>query len=125
MPATLDYPLRSDSINWVYAPELECNMNNRQMYCLRGKVLGGSSCINGMAYVRWHANDYARWAQSFAVCRWSYFDCLPYFTKVGRLNIAGDIYRGNDGPHKVMASNMNNPLYQAWLKAGREFFRCG
>ena len=120
MPAALAYPMASTSINWAYKSEADPYMNNRRMYCPRGKVLGGSSSINGMAYVRGHAFDYNRWAQIDGCRDWSYSDCLPYFKKAECLDIGGDVYRGTDGPLKVTAGKMENPLYKAWLMAGEE-----
>ena len=90
------------------------------MYCPRGRVLGGSSSINGMAYVRGHAFDYNRWAQIDGCQGWSYSDCLPYFKQAESLDIGGDTYRGSDGPLKVTAGKMNNPLHKAWMMAGKE-----
>ena len=120
MPAALAYPMASTSINWAYKSEPDPHMNSRRMYCPRGKVLGGSSSINGMAYVRGHAFDYNRWAQTDGCRDWSYSDCLPYFKKAECLDVGGDIYRGADGPLKVTAGKMENPLYKAWLMAGKE-----
>ena len=120
MPAALAYPLSNDAVNWAYKSEPDPHMDNRQMYCPRGKVLGGSSSINGMAYVRGHAFDYNRWAQVDGCRGWSYSDCLPYFKRAESLDIGGDTYRGSDGPLKVTAGKMSNPLHKAWVMAGKE-----
>ena len=120
MPAALAYPLSNDAVNWAYKSEPDPHMDNRQMYCPRGKVLGGSSSINGMAYVRGHAFDYNRWAQVDGCRGWSYSDCLPYFKRAESLDLGGDTYRGTDGPLKVTAGKMNNPLHKAWVMAGKE-----
>ena len=120
MPAALAYPLSNDAVNWAYKSEPEPHMDNRQMYCPRGKVLGGSSSINGMAYVRGHAFDYNRWAQVDGCRGWSYSDCLPYFKRAESLDIGGDTYRGSDGPVKVTAGKKSNPLHTAWVMAGKE-----
>ena len=120
MPAALTYPLADDKLNWAYHSEPEPGMDRRRMYCPRGRVLGGSSSINGMAYVRGHARDYDRWGQSDGMRGWSYADCLPYFKKAECLDLGGDDYRGGDGPLKVTAGKMRNPLYQAWIEAGRQ-----
>ena len=77
MPAALAYPLASDRVNWTYDSEPEPGMNGRRIYCPRGRVLGGSSSINGMAYVRGHARDYDRWSQGEGMRSWSHADCLP------------------------------------------------
>ena len=120
MPAALAYPLATDRVNWAYYTEPEPGMNDRRMYCPRGRVLGGSSSVNGMAYVRGHARDYDRWARSEGMRGWSHADCLPYFKKAESLDQGGDDYRGGDGPLSVTAGRMKNPLYQAWLEAGRQ-----
>jgi choline dehydrogenase len=76
MPAAFAYPLADDKINWYYETEPEPGMNGRVMYCPRGRVLGGSSSINGMVYIRGHARDYDRWAQG-GNRGWSYAEVLP------------------------------------------------
>ena len=80
MPAALAYPLKNQRYNWGYWSEPEPYMDGRRMYCPRGRVLGGSSSINGMAYVRGHARDYDRWAQS-GLRGWDYAHVLPYFKR--------------------------------------------
>ena len=80
MPAALAHPLANDRYNWFYRSEPEPHMDGRRMYCPRGRVLGGSSSINGMAYVRGHARDYDRWAQA-GLAGWGYADVLPYFKR--------------------------------------------
>lgn len=119
MPAAFAFPLMDTRYNWWYEGEPEPFMDNRRMYCPRGKVLGGSSSINGMCYVRGHARDYDRWGQA-GLSGWSYADCLPYFRKAETLDVGGDDYRGSDGPLHVTAGKMVNPLYQAWVEAGRQ-----
>ena len=120
MPAALAYPLADNKYNWAYFSEPEKYMNGRQMYCPRGRILGGSSSINGMAYVRGHALDYDRWSQVSGCQGWSYYECLPYFKKAESLDIGGDDYRGDRGPLKVTAGKMKNPLYGAWVRAGKQ-----
>ena len=119
MPAAFAMPLMDSRYNWWYEAAPEPYMDNRQMYCPRGKVLGGSSSINGMCYVRGHARDYDRWAQT-GLHGWDYAHCLPYFRKAEQLDVGGDDYRGDDGPLHVSAGKMTNPLYQAWVQAGKE-----
>ena len=80
MPAAFAMPLMDSRFNWWYETAPEPYMGNRRMYCPRGKVLGGSSSINGMCYVRGHARDYDRWAQT-GLTGWDYAHCLPYFRK--------------------------------------------
>ncbi len=119
MPAALAKPLANDKYNWFYHSEPEPHLNNRRLYCPRGRVLGGSSSINGMAYVRGHARDYDRWAQS-GLSGWSYADVLPYFRKAETYERGPDDYRGGDGPLNVSAGTCENPLFQAWIEAGRQ-----
>ncbi len=117
MPAALAHPLATDKVNWYYHSEPEPGMDGRRMYCPRGKVIGGSSSINGMVYIRGHARDYDRWAQ-MGLRGWSYADCLPYFRKAQTHELGADDYRGGDGPLHVSAGRMDNPLFKAWLEAG-------
>lgn len=119
MPAALAKPLANDKYNWFYNSEPEPHLNNRRMYCPRGRVIGGSSSINGMAYVRGHARDYDRWAQS-GLQGWDYSHVLPYFRKAETYERGPDDYRGGDGPLNVSAGACKNPLFQAWIEAGRQ-----
>ena len=117
MPSAFAYPLANDKFNWYYESEPEPYMNNRRMYCPRGRVIGGSSSINGMVYIRGHARDYDRWAQS-GLTGWSYADVLPYFKKAETREKGGDAYRGDSGPLHVSTARMDNPLYDAFIQAG-------
>ena len=119
MPAALAYPLANDRFNWAYWSEPEPHMNERRMYCPRGRVLGGSSSINGMAYVRGHALDYERWAEE-AGPEWSYSAVLPYFRRAETRERGGDAYRGDSGPLRVSTGACENPLFKAWMAAGEE-----
>jgi choline dehydrogenase len=119
MPAALAYPLANDRYNWFYMSEPEPFMDGRRMYCPRGRVLGGSSSINGMAYVRGHARDYDRWAQG-GLAGWSYADVLPYFKRAERREVGGDPWRGSDGPLRVSTGACSNPLFEAWIQAGQQ-----
>ena len=120
MPAALAYPLADKKYNWAYFSEPERNLDGRRMYCPRGKIWGGSSSINGMAYVRGHALDYERWSLVSGCEGWSYSECLPYFKKAESIDIGGDDYRGAVGPLQVTAGKMENSLYRAWIDAGRQ-----
>ena len=120
MPSALAYPLADNKYNWAYFSEPERHLSGRRMYCPRGKIWGGSSSINGMAYVRGHALDYERWSLVNGCEGWSYSECLPYFKKAESLDIGGDDYRGGVGPLQVTAGKMENPLYRAWIDAGRQ-----
>ena len=93
MPAALAYPLKGRPYNWDYQSEPEPYLDGRRIYCPRGRVLGGSSSINGMAYVRGHARDYDRWAQA-GLRGWDYAHVLPYFKRAETRDQGGDDYRG-------------------------------
>jgi choline dehydrogenase len=120
MPSAFAYPLANDKYNWYYHSEPEPYMNNRAVYCPRGRVLGGSSSINGMVYIRGHALDYEGWAGYKGLENWSYADCLPYFRKAETRAKGGDDYRGHDGPLKVSTGACKNPLYTAFIEAGKQ-----
>ncbi len=119
MPAALSYPMGMRRYDWGYVTEPEPHMNNRVMACPRGKVIGGSSSINGMIYVRGHARDFDTWADMGAD-GWSYADVLPYFKRAETWHgDAGDpAFRGHDGPVHVTRGPRKNPLYQAFIDAG-------
>ncbi|HEY5701144.1 MAG TPA: choline dehydrogenase [Gammaproteobacteria bacterium] len=117
MPAAFSFPLSNDKYNWFYFSEPESGMNGRRMYCPRGRVLGGSSSINGMAYVRGNPLDYERWAGN-SLPSWSYANCLPYFKKAETRINGGDEYRGHDGPLMVSTGACDNPLFEAFIEAG-------
>lgn len=120
MPAALTYNLMDDRYNWYYQTEKQAHMNGRVMYWPRGRVLGGSSALNAMVYIRGHAKDYDRWATSEGCAGWSYADVLPYFRKAESFSLGGDSYRGGDGPLSVWRGTSTNPLFDAWMKAGVE-----
>jgi len=120
MPSGLGRLLSNDRFNWAYTSEPEPYLDNRVLSHPRGRVLGGSSSINGMMYVRGHARDYDRWAQSG--CRgWSYADVLPYFRRAEAHQRGADRYHGGDGPLRVSAPNgTSGPLAEAFIAAGVE-----
>lgn len=121
MPAALAYPMNGKRYNWDYHTEPEPHLNNRIMHCPRGKVFGGSSSINGMCYLRGNALDYDRWAKEDpALSEWSYRHCLPYFIKAENHNIGPNDYRGDSGPLHTTKGDSNNPLFNAFIKAGQE-----
>jgi choline dehydrogenase len=119
MPAALAYPLKGRTYNWHYMSEPEPHMDGRRMYCPRGRVLGGSSSINGMAYVRGHARDYDRWAQA-GLRGWDYAHLLPYFKRAESREAGGDLYRGSTGPLQVATGACDNLLHQAFIEAGQQ-----
>ena len=120
MPAALSYPMNSTTYNWDYLTEPQPNLGGRRMHTPRGRVLGGSSAINGMAYVRGHPLDYDRWAQDPALAHWSYSHCLPYFRRAETRDLGADDYHGGDGPLYVTTGRGWSPLYDAFVKAGQE-----
>jgi len=120
MPSAFAYPLANDKYNWYYHAEPDPFMNDRRIYCPRGRVLGGSSSINGMVYIRGHAMDYEGWAGHDGLGNWSYADCLPYFRKAETRAKGGDAYRGDSGPLHVSTGACENPLYQAFIAAGEQ-----
>ncbi|TVL60974.1 choline dehydrogenase [Shewanella algae] len=118
MPTALSIPMNTQKYAWQFETEPEPGLDNRRMHCPRGKVLGGSSSINGMVYVRGHAHDFDEW-QANGAEGWSYADCLPYFKKAETWAFGGDKYRGDSGPLWVNNGNrMANPLYKAFVDAG-------
>ncbi|OWJ67625.1 choline dehydrogenase [Inquilinus limosus] len=119
MPAALTYNLGDDTYNWYYETEPQAAMDNRRMYWPRGRVLGGSSSLNAMVYVRGHAYDYDRWAAEGAA-GWSYAEVLPYFRRAETRAKGGDDYRGSDGPLKVSTGSQPNPLFDAFVQAGQQ-----
>ena len=120
MPTALSIPMNMKKYNWFYESEPEPFLDNRRMHCPRGKVLGGSSSINGMVYVRGHARDFDQWQQQGAK-NWDYRHCLPYFKKADDWAFGSDDYRARGGPLSVNnGNNMQNPLYRAFIDAGIE-----
>jgi choline dehydrogenase len=120
MPAALTYNLCHDKYNWYYHTEPQPHMDGRVMYWPRGRVLGGSSSLNAMVYVRGHALDYDRWAKKEGATGWSYFEVLPYFKRAETRVIGGDAYRGSNGPLYVSTASQPNPLFQAFIEAGQQ-----
>ncbi|OUS13683.1 choline dehydrogenase [Rhodospirillales bacterium 47_12_T64] len=120
MPTALSIPMNMSRYNWEFESEPEPWMDNRRMHCPRGKVLGGSSSINGMVYVRGHGCDFDEWEEQGAE-GWGYKNCLPYFQRAETWKGGRDEYRGNEGPLATCNGNeMKNPLYSAFVKAGVE-----
>jgi len=120
MPAAFSYPMNSTTYNWDYMTVPQANLGNRPMHTPRGRVLGGSSAINGMAYVRGHALDYDRWAEDPALAHWSYRHCLPYFRRAETRDLGEDDYHGGDGPLYVTTGRGWSPLYDAFVEAGKQ-----
>ena len=123
MPAALSYPMNMARYDWGYSSEPEPHLNNRRLACPRGKVIGGSSSINGMVYVRGHAKDFDHWAESGAQ-GWSYADVLPYYKRMENWRSGGHggnkSWRGRRGPLHISRGLRLNPLFKAFVKAGKQ-----
>jgi choline dehydrogenase len=120
MPAAVGSLLSSDRFNWNYVSDPEPFLDGRRLTHPRGRVLGGSSSINGMVYIRGHARDYDAWAQ-MGLQGWAYADVLPYFKRAERHGLGGDAYHGGDGPLSVFAPDpAASPLAEAFLRAGQQ-----
>lgn len=117
MPAALTYPLAGKTYNWWYDSDPEPFMNGRRIYQPRGKVLGGSSCINGMIYIRGNARDYQNWAADPDLADWDYAHVLPYFQRVESRLSGADGYHGVGGPLALTTPDCDNPLFDAFFKA--------
>ncbi len=119
MPSALAIAMGIERTNWSYFSEPEPHLGGRRISCPRGRVLGGSSSINGMVYIRGNALDFEAWDRAGAR-GWAYADVLPYFKRAETREEGGDAYRGNDGPLHTSYGPMANPLYAAFVEAGRE-----
>jgi len=121
MPTALSIPMNTERFNWQFESEPEPFLDRRRLHCPRGKVIGGSSSINGMVYVRGHACDFDEWEAQGAT-GWGYRHCLPYFRRAETWAKGADDYRGGEGPLAVCAGNdmRLNPLYEAFIEAGVE-----
>jgi choline dehydrogenase len=119
MPAALSFPMNMSLYDWGFASEPEPHLGGRRLATPRGKVLGGSSSINGMVYVRGHARDFDHWAAEGA-SGWSFADVLPYFRRMENAAGGEEGWRGTDGPLHVRRGPGKNPLYAAFIEAGRQ-----
>jgi len=119
MPSALAIPMNRERYNWFYHTEPEAGLGGRVMHTPRGKVLGGSSSINGLVYIRGNALDYERW-EAEGARGWGYRHVLPYFRRAERREEGGDRYRGGDGPLGTCYGTVRNPLHAAWLEAARQ-----
>ncbi|RWU22962.1 choline dehydrogenase [Pseudomonas alkylphenolica] len=120
MPSAFSLPMNTKKYNWRYETVAEPHLDGRRLHCPRGKVLGGSSSINGLVYIRGHACDFDEW-ESLGAKDWGYRNCLPYFKRAETYKFGGDDYRGGSGPLATNnGNNMQNPLYGAWVEAGAE-----
>ena len=119
MPSALSIPMNNPRYNWFYQTEPEPHLNGRRMHTPRGKVLGGSSSINGLVYIRGSPLDFDRWQQEGAT-GWAYRDVLPYFKRSETRQEGGDAYRGDGGKLATRYGSLSNPLHAAWLAAAAE-----
>jgi choline dehydrogenase len=120
MPTALSIPMHMKKYDWGFMSEPDPGINNRQIHHARGKVIGGSSSINGMVYVRGNAGDFDQWEEMGADA-WGYRHCLPYFRRAESSAFGGDEYRGDSGPQATSnGNNMKNPLYRAFIDAGEQ-----
>ena len=120
IPAGVHSVYKDPSINWNYDSEAEDGLDRRHIELPRGKVLGGSSSINSMVYMRGHPLDYDRWNDELGLAGWSYADCLPYF-RAGETSERGENeWRGGGGPLGVARAKLENPLFDAFIEAGEQ-----
>ena len=119
MPTALAIAMTHPRYGWHYWTEPEPNLDGRRLHCPRGRVLGGSSSVNGMAYVRGNALDFDGWAAGGAP-GWSYAEVLPYFRRAESFSEGGDDYRGASGPLHTSRGRRANPLYDAFMEAGEQ-----
>jgi choline dehydrogenase len=119
MPSALSIPMNNPRYNWFYHSEPEPHLNGRRMHTPRGKVLGGSSSINGLVYIRGNPLDFDRWQRQGAA-GWAYRDVLPYFKRSEARQSGGDAYRGDSGKLATRYGSISNPLHAAWLAAAAE-----
>ena len=123
MPGALSYPMNMKMYDWGYRSEPEPHLGGRRLATPRGRVIGGSSSINGMVYVRGHAHDYDHWAESGAT-GWAYADVLPYFKRLENWHDGGHggdpAWRGTSGPLHVSRGKRDNPLHAAFVEAGKQ-----
>ncbi len=120
MPAALPIPIGNRLYDWKYETDPEPDMNNRRVYHARGKVLGGSSSINGMIFQRGNALDYQRWAADPGMESWDYLHCLPYFKRMETCLAGADDWRGGSGPLKLERGPADNPLFGAFFEAAQQ-----
>lgn len=118
IPAGVYRTWRNPGLNWNYETEPECELADRQIFTPRGKVVGGSSSINSMVYMRGHPLDYDAWADELGLENWSFADCLPYFRAGETYAGGGDTYRGDTGNLGTCRGDYDNPLYDAFIEAG-------
>ncbi|MGB9184327.1 MAG: choline dehydrogenase [Solirubrobacteraceae bacterium] len=117
MPAALSFPIGNRFYDWKYESEPEPHMYGRKVYHARGKVVGGSSSINGMIFQRGNPMDYERWAADPGMEDWDYAHCLPYFKRMETCLAGANVWRGGDGPLKLERGPADGPLFRAFFQA--------
>jgi choline dehydrogenase len=120
IPAAVYRVYQDPTINWNYLSEPEARMNNRRISVPRGKVLGGSSSINAMVYLRGNPKDYDNWATVHGLHEWSYADCLPYFRRSERSDRGASLYHGTEGPLSVEQGRLKSQIFDAFLEAASD-----
>ncbi len=120
MPAALPFPIGNRFYDWGYRSEPERHMKGRSIYHARGKLLGGSSSINGMIFQRGNPLDYDGWAREPGLERWSYAHCLPYFKRMETCTDGDDAYRGREGPLRLERGPARGPLFDAFFEAAEQ-----
>lgn len=120
IPAGVYRSWRDPKLNWNYSTAAEGECFDREIFMPRGKVVGGSSSINSMVYMRGHPLDFDAWASDFGLNAWRYENCLPYFRAGETYAEGSDTYRGDSGPLGTMRGGFDNPLYEAFIEAGEQ-----
>jgi choline dehydrogenase len=120
MPAALTFPIGNPRYDWMYSTDPEPHMNGRRVTAGRGKVLGGSSSINGMIFQRGNPLDYERWGADPGMSTWDYAHCLPYFKRMETCPTGADEWRGGSGPLRLERGPVENPLFEAFFSATQQ-----
>ncbi|WP_174818753.1 GMC family oxidoreductase [Ruegeria atlantica] len=120
IPAGVYRAFRNKRINWNYVSEPEAGLNGRRIPTPRGRVVGGSSSINSMVYMRGHPDDFNRWERDHGLAGWGYADCLPYFKAAESYDQGANDWRGNSGLLKVTRTDNTDPLFDVFLEAGAQ-----
>jgi choline dehydrogenase len=119
MPAALSYPMNMKTYDWGFLSDPEPHLGGRRLVTPRGKVIGGSSSVNGMVYVRGHARDFDTW-EAMGARGWGYRNVLPYYKRMEHSHGGEEGWRGTSGPTHVTRGRLANPLYRAFIEAGRQ-----
>ena len=120
MPIGVYRAFRNRRLNWNYYTAAEPELSNRLIFTPRGRLIGGSTSINSMVYMRGHPRDYDRWADECGLHQWRFSNCLPYFKACETYEGGADDWRGDRGPQHVSRGNFDNPLFDAFLEAGEQ-----